>query len=198
MSHRVNPITRLPQRNRPLRALEIINHAQTLAIAAHHGQTRKDGHTPQILHPLSVQRLLAASRVDDPIVHAAALLHDALEDNPGDKGEILLFDMRRWLPAEVVDTVISLTDPPGMGNAERKALQTERLHDAPWRTRLIKMADVVASLQEGPAPTWDAMKKQRYLQQRRQLVQETLGMPCGRLQVLFERAMRLPAWQNQP
>jgi len=196
MHNLFNPITRLPPRRRPLRDLEIINHAQTLALAAHHGQTRKDGKTPQILHPMSVQRLLAASGVSDPSVHAAALLHDALEDNPGPTGEAILADMKRSLPPGVVDTVIALTDPPGMTTKARKALQVQRLFEASWETRVIKLADVIASLQEGTAPAWSNTKKNIYLQQRRLLVQNTLGKPCGRLMVMSERALRLPVWQG--
>lgn len=196
MSQIIIPISRFSPRRRPIRGLEIINYAHTMSVLAHTGQTRKDGVTPQILHPLAVQRLLAACGVADPVVHAGALLHDALEDNPGTVGQILLDEMVRSMPLIVVDTVLALTDPLGMSTDDRKTLQLQRFASASWEVRVIKLADVVASLQEGPAPSWDQVKMQSYLQQRRQLVHETLGKPCGRLLVMFERAMRLPTWQS--
>jgi hypothetical protein len=39
--HRLsNPIARVPPRRPPLHGLEIINHPQTLALSAHHGQSK--------------------------------------------------------------------------------------------------------------------------------------------------------------
>jgi (p)ppGpp synthase/HD superfamily hydrolase len=196
MSQIIIPMSRFSPRRRPIRGLEIINYAYTMSVLAHTGQTRKDGVTPQILHPLAVQRLLAACGVADPVVHAGALLHDSLEDNPGTWGQTLLDEMERSMPMIVVDTVLALTDPIGLSTEDRKALQLRRFASAPWEVRVIKLADVVASLQEGPAPSWNSIRKQSYLQQRRQLVYESLGKPCGRLLVMFERALRLPTWQS--
>ena len=196
MYHLSNPIFQLPPRRRPLRDLEIINHAQILALAAHQGQTRKDGVTPQVLHPMLVQGLLASCGISDPVVHGAALLHDALEENPGIRGQALMQEMERSLPTSVIETVLMLTDPHGLSTDARKAKQLERLMNASWEARVIKLADVVASLQEGPVSSWSLLKRQTYLQQRVRLVYESLGKPCGRLQVMFERALRLPAWQG--
>lgn len=71
----------------PNSGIDLINRATTLTVAAHLEQLRKDGVTPQVVHPLAVQGLLARVGVRDPVVHAAALLHDALEDNPGPRAE---------------------------------------------------------------------------------------------------------------
>lgn len=195
MSAMIQSISRFSPRKRPLRDLEIINHAQTLAVLAHSGQTRKDGVTPQILHPMLVQGLLASCGISDPVIHGAALLHDGFEDNPGKRGQALMQEMERSMPVSVLETVLMLTDPHGLPTDTRKALQLDRLMNASWEARVIKLADVVASLQEGPAPSWSEIKKQAYVQQRKKLVYQSLGKPCGRLQVMFERALRLPAWQ---
>ncbi len=176
------------------RPLELLHAAHALAMQAHWNQTRKDGVTPQITHPLRVQGLLARCGVNDMEVHAAALLHDALEDNPGLPGQRLLHAMARNLPPAVVETVSALTDPPGMPTDLRKALQMQRLAAAPWRVQVVKLADVVASIEEGPAPGWTSDKKAIYVRQRTELVREVLSPACGRLRVLFERALRQPAW----
>lgn len=179
---------------RARRPLEMLHAAHALALQAHWNQTRKDGVTPQITHPLRVQGLLARCGVSDMEVHAAALLHDALEDNPGLPGQQLLQAMQRSLPTGVVETVTALTDPPGLPTDLRKALQMQRLASAPWCVQVVKLADVVASVQEGPAPGWTDAKKASYLRQRSVLVREVLSPACARLRVLFERALRQPVW----
>jgi len=182
------------QGRRAHRPLELLHAAHALAMQAHWNQTRKDGVTPQITHPLRVQGLLARCGVNDMEVHAAALLHDALEDNPGVPGQRLLHAMARSLPVGVIETVSALTDPPGLPTDVRKALQMERLAQAPWAVQVVKLADVVASFQEGPAPDWDAQKKTAYVRQRTDLVRGVLSPACGRLRVLFEKALRQPVW----
>lgn len=176
------------------RPFELLHAAHALAMQAHWHQTRKDGVTPQITHPMRVQGLLARCGVSDVEVHAAALLHDALEDNPGAPGQRLLHAMTISLTPRVIEMVTALTDPPGLSTDVRKALQRERLVQAPWAVKVVKLADVVASFQEGPAQGWDAHKKAAYVRQRTELVRGLLSPACGRLRVLFEQALRRPEW----
>jgi (p)ppGpp synthase/HD superfamily hydrolase len=68
---------------------DVVNRATQIALIAHAGQTRKDGNTPQMAHPLAVQGLLAQAGVLDAALHAVALLHDTVEDNPVQGAEIL-------------------------------------------------------------------------------------------------------------
>ncbi len=163
---------------RARRPMEMLHTAHALAMQAHWNQTRKDGVTPQIIHPLRVQGLLGRCGVKDMEVHAAALLHA----------------MACSLPIGVVETVSAWTAPPGLPTDLRKAMQMERLAAAPWRVQVVKQTDVVASFEEGPAPGWSSEKKGMYIRQRTVLVREVLSPVCGRLRVLFERALRQPAW----
>lgn len=59
-------------------ARDLIRRAYDFASHAHEGQTRKSGH-PYIVHPLTVAHLLAELHFD-PVVIAAGLLHDVIED----------------------------------------------------------------------------------------------------------------------
>lgn len=59
--------------------MDLINTARELARRAHAGQTRKDGVTPYIEHPLAVAATLSGYGYDDETV-AAGLLHDVIED----------------------------------------------------------------------------------------------------------------------
>lgn len=174
-----------------------INRSTLLAFAAHHGRTRKDGRTPQILHPLAVQGLLARVGFEDDALLSAAILHDALEDNPGDAAQVLRLQIGHSLGSQVLAWVDALTDdaPAHLSRAERKARQLERLQSAPPEVQLIKLADVVASVQEGPAPGWTPAEARQYLQQRTHLVQSLLRRHCAELGFYFQHALTQPAWR---
>ncbi len=176
---------------------EIINYATTLAFVAHHGQFRKDGCTPQIMHPLAVQRLLTQIQIANPKIHAAALVHDAVEDNAHDRGQWLRSEIARTLGYEVLEMVDQLTDsaPVDLPRAQRKALQMERIAQAPWSVQVIKLADIVASMQEGPAPSWTQLYAAQYVQQRSCLV-ALLSGASPELADSFMAAIGQPVWQK--
>jgi len=56
----------------------LIHKARYFATLAHHGQFRRDGHTPYVSHPMAVEALINKCNTDERIV---ALLHDVLEDS---------------------------------------------------------------------------------------------------------------------
>ena len=191
-------LSRFPLPSTPAKfGLDMLNRASTLALLAGAGQTRKDGLTPQVCHYFAVQGLLAQVGVTDHSLHAAALLHDAVEDNPGERGQRLRSEIARTLGGEVMVMVDTLTDdaPADMPRAERKALQLERLTQAPRQVQLIKLADVVASMREGPAPHWTPDYAYAYVLQRRQLVRTVLAPSCSELVACFDQALVQPAWQ---
>ncbi len=173
---------------------DFVNRATTLAVAAYHGQTRKNGLTPQITHPLHVQGLLARAGVEDPVVHATALLHDALEDNPPEAAGVLAAAIQQQLGSHVLGLVQLLSDDPAMPHAQRKAEQLPKYRAAPWNARVVKLADVVASLQEGPAPQWNAGKAHSYLAQRVALLEGALRNTCATLEHEFLAALASPRW----
>ena len=70
-----------------------------VAVEAHAGQRDKQGQ-PYILHPLRV--MLA---FDDDLLHAAAVLHDVLEDTPVTAAEL----RERGLSEAVIEIVETLT-----------------------------------------------------------------------------------------
>lgn len=57
----------------------ILDRALIFAVTAHQGATRRDGHTPYILH-CAETAAITATMTDDLEVLAAAVLHDVLED----------------------------------------------------------------------------------------------------------------------
>lgn len=60
--------------------MNLIAKALDFAYNAHKGQTRKDGRTPYIVHPIEVMRLLQECGCTDEEQLATALLHDTMED----------------------------------------------------------------------------------------------------------------------
>jgi (p)ppGpp synthase/HD superfamily hydrolase len=84
----------------------IVEEARELAERAHSGQMRKAQGQPYFSHLQAVVELLAAHGCNDALTLAAAYLHDLIEDQPAFTAEL-----ERRLPAEVVDTVLALTEP---------------------------------------------------------------------------------------
>lgn len=87
--------------------------AYELARKGHAGQTRKDGVTPYINHPMDVADLLKAWGVSDNASLAAAYVHDLLEDTAVSKSEI-----RRALGPAVLRKVEKLTHAPDVPKDE--------------------------------------------------------------------------------
>ena len=90
----------------------ITNDIEKLAIrtayAAHDGQYGKDG-LPYILHPIAVNDLIdhtpvALSEVEQIYAHAAALLHDVIEDT-----DVTMPDLQLRFPKQITDAVALLT-----------------------------------------------------------------------------------------
>ena len=86
---------RFPSPSTPAKGLiEPIIRANTLACIAHNGQNRKDGQTPQVLDALALQRHMVQADVEETHILAASALHDAVEDNPGMRGQCIRIEIR--------------------------------------------------------------------------------------------------------
>jgi (p)ppGpp synthase/HD superfamily hydrolase len=112
------------------------------ATKKHNGQTRKDGVTPYIEHPMSVA--LIASRVSkDEDILIAALLHDVLEDTNTTPEEIqTLFGNR------VTKLVVECTDDRSLPWKKRKLSVLEKIKDVSSESALIKSADILHNTYE--------------------------------------------------
>ena len=176
---------------------ELVNRATVLTFIGANGQTRKDKVTPQVMHPLAVQRLLSQAGIDDASIHAAALLHDSVEDNLGETGQWLRGEIETTLGKDVLFMVDALTDdaPKHLPRAQRKALQMARMAQASWAVKVIKLADVVASMNEGPAPSWTVQYAAEYVEQRTRLVTEVLQSSSATLAHGYQIALAQPVWQ---
>jgi (p)ppGpp synthase/HD superfamily hydrolase len=116
---------------------------QTLLFATekHLGQTRKNGVTEYITHPIGVAKIVEKYGGDEAQIQIA-LLHDVLEDC--DCTDLEIYEA---FGQDVADGVIALTNTskqkaPDLNRATRKALDNERLATIPTRYKLVKLADI--------------------------------------------------------
>ena len=144
--------------------------ALRIATLAHHDQNRLDG-SPALWHPIEVLFQLQRHNVTDVDLLCAGLLHDALEDNPERRTELQSL-IQHDLGKPIAGWVEMLTDDPKLPNsAARKAEQLAMLGYAPAEVRTIKLADRLANLLSGPAPTWSKAKCAAYARHSWQLLQ---------------------------
>lgn len=124
--------------------------AISFAARAHRGQSRKDrDQTPYIAHPLRVMMTLRHQfRVDDETALVAAVLHDTIEDTTTDYDDLLAA-----FGPDVANIVAALTKENRLVRHERERDYADRLRQADWRTRVIKIADTYDNLLDSATAT---------------------------------------------
>lgn len=94
--------------------VEVVRRAYRVANEAHKDQTRLSGE-PYVIHSIIVAHILAQLGLD-PVVCAAALLHDMLEDTPVSREQL-----RKQFGAEIVGLVEGVTKIGGLSFPESSA-----------------------------------------------------------------------------
>lgn len=139
------------------------------ATKAHEGQTRKNGFTPFITHPLAVMHKTIMLEGSTEDMACAAALHDVVEDCPGYTYAHISAEFGNNV-AELVEeltNVYTSTAYPKMPRKERKGKELERLKKISPAAKQIKMLDRIHNLEErGLAP--QHMRK-NYLPESREL-----------------------------
>jgi (p)ppGpp synthase/HD superfamily hydrolase len=126
-----------------LDASSALREAFELAAQAHRGQTRKDGSSPYIGHPLAVARMLHEAGFDDQTL-AAALLHDVVEDS-----ELTVEEVVERFGPSVGDLVGALTDDRTIADyAERKREHRGRVERAGEPAAAIYAADKLVNVHD--------------------------------------------------
>ncbi|MFO1392256.1 MAG: HD domain-containing protein [Steroidobacteraceae bacterium] len=169
--------------------LGLVIRAVAFAAHKHRDQRRKDKKaTPYINHPIALAEVLHSDgRVRDPVVIAAALLHDTIEDT-----ETTYDELRGAFGSEVADVVVELTDVKFLAKESRKRLQVARAGRASDRARLVKLADKIANLRDvlaSPPAGWSLARQQWYFDWAREVVDQVRGVN-PRLERMFDRLYR--------
>ncbi len=134
--------------------------------AAHwHSAQRRKGtaQEPYINHLLEVARLVAeATGGHDPNLVVAALLHDAIEDQPVSRAAIA-----QEFGEDVAALVMEATDDKSLPKEQRKRLQVEHAAEKSPRAALLKLADKtsnLATMAVSPPANWGMSRRLEYVQ----------------------------------
>lgn len=121
--------------------------AASLASRFHDHQYRRDGVTPYVAHCFRVAMTVRdVFECDDPVALAAALVHDVIEDTPGD-----FDDIEEATSIQVARAAAAVTKNMSLREAEREIAYDAQIAAGPWQGRLIKLADVMDNLADAIA-----------------------------------------------
>ena len=165
----------------------LILRAVAFAEKKHRGQPRRDkDKSPYIHHPIVAANILAnEGGVEDPVVLAAALLHDTIEDTSATPEEL-----RELFGDAVAAIVLEVTDDMSLSKAERKRLQIEHAAGISHGAKLVKLADKTANLRDMvdiPPADWSLQRRREYFDWARQVIDELRGTNA-RLEAAFDAA----------
>jgi GTP diphosphokinase / guanosine-3',5'-bis(diphosphate) 3'-diphosphatase len=164
--------------------------AMAFAAEKHRTQRRKDAAaSPYINHPIALADLLAnEAGVRDPLVLAAAILHDTVEDT-----DTTLEEIAARFGAEVGSVVEEVTDDKALPRPERKRLQVQHAPTASFRAQQLKLADKICNLRDmatAPPAGWSIERKREYFDWAKQVADGLRGKHA-RLEALFDGAYAL-------
>lgn len=156
-------------------ALNLVLRAIHFAAHKHRDQRREDSDaSPYINHPIALARILSEEGdVHDPVVLAAALLHDTIEDTKTSYQEL-----RGEFGMEVADIVAEVTDTKWVGKTARKQIQVSRAARASHGAKLVKIADKIANLRDiisRPPADWTDERKRQYFDWAKSVVDRLRG-----------------------
>jgi guanosine-3',5'-bis(diphosphate) 3'-pyrophosphohydrolase len=172
------------------RGTGLILEATRFAAWKHRDQRRIGrGSVPYINHPIALANVLwFEGRVRDPIVIAAAILHDTIEDT-----ETTSEELRGAFGVAVAEIVVELTDVTWLRKQARKKLQVAKAASSSRRAKLVKLADKICNLRDiksSPPPEWSLERRREYFDWAKSVVDELRGTNA-RLERRFDQAYRL-------
>lgn len=148
--------------------------AVRMARGFHRGHRRKYTGEPYMVHLVEVAGLVAAAGLPDVAI-AAALLHDSIEDTTATYA-----DIESALGKTVADLVLECTDVDEIdkslkkfNRATRKRLMREKLAEASYLAKSIKLADMISNTKDVAAH--DLAFSKVYLPEMRLLIWALLG-----------------------
>lgn len=136
--------------------------AAKVAAEWHAGQYRKGAaREPYVGHLLEVAALVAEAAPDNVDLIVAALLHDAIEDQP-----ITAERIAEEFNERVARLVIEATDNKTLPKEDRKRLQIETAAKKSPDAKLLKLADKISNLRsiaKSPPAHWSLERRTAYI-----------------------------------
>lgn len=162
---------------------------KALAFAArkHRDQRRKDPEaSPYINHPIALANVLVnEADVTEPVVLAAAVLHDTIEDT-----DTQCEELDRAFGAQIRMIVLEVTDDKTTRRQERKDAQIKAAPFLSREARLVKLADKICNLRDvadSPPANWSLERRQEYFDWAKRVVDGLRGVH-PRLEAIFDAA----------
>lgn len=113
-------------------------------------------------------------QVRDPVVVAAALLHDTIEDTETTEQEL------RGEFGDVIERVVAeVTDVKWVDWRTRKRVQVARAAASSQEAKLVKLADKICNLRDmvaHPPRGWSLERRQRYFDWAKEVVDQLRGV----------------------
>lgn len=168
--------------------ITIVIKAAHFAADKHRDQRRKDiKATPYINHPLALAQILSEEGgITDPLVIAAALLHDTVEDT-----ETTFEELEAAFGKVVANVVREVTDDKTMEKSERKQAQVDHAPSISHRAKLVKLADRIANCRDlisNPPHEWDEDRRREYFEWSSRVV-NAMGNVQSVLQAKFREVV---------
>ena len=154
--------------------MELVLQAAAFAAEKHRNQRRKDEEaSPYINHPIQLAYILVQADIEDPVVLAAALLHDTIEDTKTSLDELeIVFGY------EIANIVAECSDDKSLGKLERKQAQIDHAAHISRKAKLVKLADKIANVSDingAPPAGWSLERKREYYDWAKQVVDRMRG-----------------------
>ena len=172
------------------RGTALVLKAAAFAAWKHRDQRRKDAEaSPYINHPLALAEVLSSEgKVTDPVVLAAALLHDTLEDT-----ETTVEELTGAFGRRIADIVEEVTDTKWLKKATRKKLQVARASRSSKGAKLVKLADKICNLRDllaSPPSGWSIERIREYFDWAKSVIDRVRGTNA-RLETRFDQLYRM-------
>ena len=154
--------------------METVLQAAAFAAEKHRSQRRKDVEaSPYINHPIQVAHILVQADIEDPVVLAAALLHDTIEDTQTTHDEIEIV-----FGHEIANIVAECSDDKQLSKLERKQAQIDHAASISFKAKLVKLADKIANVSDingAPPAGWSLERKREYYDWAKKVVDRMRG-----------------------
>jgi guanosine-3',5'-bis(diphosphate) 3'-pyrophosphohydrolase len=154
--------------------METVLRAAAFAAEKHRNQRRKDAEaSPYINHPIQLAYILVQADIEDPVVLAAALLHDTIEDTETTHDEIEIV-----FGHEIANIVTECSDDKSLAKHERKQAQIDHAGKISMKARLVKLADKIANVSDidgAPPAGWSLERKREYFDWSKKVVDQMRG-----------------------
>jgi guanosine-3',5'-bis(diphosphate) 3'-pyrophosphohydrolase len=173
----------------------LILKALEFAAGRHKAQVRKGlDRIPYINHPIQVANLLANDAGEtDPVLLAAAILHDVIEDTVDsvDEKDELISLISGVFGQEILLLTLEVTDDKTLEKKERKRLQVVNASHKSLRARKLKIADKIMNLRDitnNPPTDWPMERITAYFDWAEDVVAGLRGVN-KKLEDLFDESL---------